>query len=414
LARACLYSDLDDQERADAIQALTSLLDDPSPLVRRAMAEAFAGAVEAPHHIVLALAEDQPSIAAIILARSPVLSEGELIDCAAISEPEAQCAIAARPDLPSPVAAALAEVGAPTALVALALNTAAPLPDFSIRRMVERHGQVADLREALLARADLPTCVRIDLVAATARALASFVSGCNWMSDERMSRVAREATEKAAILIADTSPDRNGPRELVAHLRQAGQLTVGFVLRAILSGKVELFRAALSDLSGLPMSRVDGLTEQCDSNGFAALYRKAALPIDLLPAFRIALRAVREADWTLPQDANLSRTVIERVLTGCEAVNNGELDKLIVLLRRFESEAARDEARHAPLSSGKDVPLTLRAVPRREAEPLLLTDYEELMDRDLPPRSHDFALERLPPAMFQVDMAAIEAELMAA
>ena len=39
LARAYLYADLGDEQRQEAEQALTSLLDDSSPLVRRSLAE---------------------------------------------------------------------------------------------------------------------------------------------------------------------------------------------------------------------------------------------------------------------------------------------------------------------------------------------------------------------------------------
>lgn len=43
--------------------------------------------------------------------------------------------------------------------------------------------------------------------------------------------------------------------------------------------------------------------------------------------------------------ARLSRQMIERVLTSCAQIKDGELDKVMALLRRFDSEAAREEAR---------------------------------------------------------------------
>jgi hypothetical protein len=43
--------------------------------------------------------------------------------------------------------------------------------------------------------------------------------------------------------------------------------------------------------------------------------------------------------------ARLKRRMIERVLTGCEAQDLGELQPLLMLLRRFATEAAREEAR---------------------------------------------------------------------
>ena len=48
-------------------------------------------------------------------------------------------------------------------------------------------------------------------------------------------------------------------RPLIRHLRESGQLTAGLVLRALLSGNVELFEQALAELSGLPHARVSAL-----------------------------------------------------------------------------------------------------------------------------------------------------------
>ncbi len=43
--------------------------------------------------------------------------------------------------------------------------------------------------------------------------------------------------------------------------------------------------------------------------------------------------------------ARLKRRMIERVLTRCEDADIGELAPLLTLLRRFATEAAREEAR---------------------------------------------------------------------
>src|SRR6478672_6614238 len=73
LARAWLISDLSGEDRIAAEGALLMLLDDPSPLVRQAMAETFARATEAPAAIVRALSTEQPSIAVPVLEHSPLL-----------------------------------------------------------------------------------------------------------------------------------------------------------------------------------------------------------------------------------------------------------------------------------------------------------------------------------------------------
>ncbi len=209
MARAYLGTQLDRDARLDAERVLTQFLDDPSPLVRRAMAEVFARASNAPHHIVLALADDQSDISSIVLGRSPILSDSELIDCAAIGDPIAQSAIALRPLLSVAVAAALAEVGAREALISLAVNSSVELPEFSMRRMIERFGFDGELREALLGRRNLPAPLRADLVGATANALGEFVTSCDWLSPERAQRLIREARDQAHVIIAATT--QNAP-----------------------------------------------------------------------------------------------------------------------------------------------------------------------------------------------------------
>jgi uncharacterized protein (DUF2336 family) len=64
LARAYLYCDLAASVRAEAVLAMTVLLDDPSVCVRRSLAEALCRAHEAPRGVVLALAADEPEAAA--------------------------------------------------------------------------------------------------------------------------------------------------------------------------------------------------------------------------------------------------------------------------------------------------------------------------------------------------------------
>ena len=348
MARAYLYSDLLEEDRREAEIALTSILDDHSPIVRRALAEALASALEAPRHIVVALAADQSDIASLVLGRSPLLSDAELIDSAAIGDAFSQSAIALRPNLSAAVAAALAEVGAREALISLAVNGGADLPEFSMRRMLERFGDDGEMREAILSRPFLPPTLRSDLVTATANALSAFVTSRDWLSGERAERATREAREKATIIIAaDTATaSPNGPLALARHLRKCGQLTAGLVLRSLLSGHRSLFEAALAELSGLPIARVMGHVKASRQSGFAALYAKAGLPVGLLPAFRAALEAEREQSFAADEvEATLSRTMIERVLTAVETFDPAEAGQLLALLRRFQSEAAREDAR---------------------------------------------------------------------
>src|SRR6201995_2127285 len=175
LARAWLISDLSEDDRAAAEGALLMLLDDPSPLVRQAMAEVFARSAAAPAAIVQALSLDQPSVALPVLEHSPLLIDADLVDLVATGNCEIQCAIARRIGLPASVCAAISEVGSAAAALELIENPFAALAPFSWDRIVERHGHLAAIRESMLVLEDLPAATRAALVAKLSETPAQFV-----------------------------------------------------------------------------------------------------------------------------------------------------------------------------------------------------------------------------------------------
>jgi uncharacterized protein (DUF2336 family) len=345
LARAWLISDLSEDDRLAAEGALLMLLDDPSPLVRQAMAEVFAGSVEAPAAIVQALAVDQPSIALPVLEHSPLLIDADLVDIVATGSDEMQCAIARRVNLPASVGAAIAEVGCAAAALELIENAHAELAPFSWDRIVERHGHLAAIREAMLVLEGLPAATRMALVAKLSETLAQFVVARNWLSADRAGRVASEACERSSIHIAARS-DGEEMRGLVAHLRATGQLTAGLILRALLSGNLELFHTALAELSGLPQARIAALLHDRGAASVDALLIRAGLPESTFAAFRAALEASHEIGYvdSVEGAVRLRRRMVERVLTHCET-DREAAEPLLILLRRFATESAREEAR---------------------------------------------------------------------
>ncbi len=346
LARAYLYSDLSPDDLGAAEGAMLMQLDDPSPLVRRSLADVLAASPDAPPAIVFALAGDQPSIAAPVLALSPLFLDADLVDAVATGGPTVQAAIASRAALPCSVAAAIAEVGTAESCLVLVENGSADLAPLSTDRIVERFGHLAAIREPLLARADLPVATRQTLVAKLSETLAGFVAGRAWLEADHAHRIAREACEKATVAIAADSSTAE-VRPLIRHLRMTGQLTAGLILRALLSGNIVLFEEAMAELADMPVARVSGLVHDRGSAGLRALFDRAGLPISTYPAFKEAVEAMREGGFASePGDAaRLKRRMIERVLTRCEDQAPSELEPLLTLLRRFATEAAREEAR---------------------------------------------------------------------
>jgi uncharacterized protein (DUF2336 family) len=344
LARSYLYSDLTPDDRAAAEGALIMQLDDPSPLVRAELARALAFSEQAPPAVILGLAADQPEVASWVLEHSPLLVDADLVDAVATGQAPTQAAIANRAKLPCSVAAAIAEVGSAEACLVLIENGSAEVVPFSLDRIVERFGHLAAIREAMLIRNDVPAPTRQALVAKLSQTLAGFVAAREWLEEDRAQRVAKEACEKATVTLAAVAPG-DEIRPLIRHLRESGQLNAGLVLRALLSGNVDMFEEALAELSGMPLARVSALVHDKASTGFHALFRRAGLPISTYPAFREAVEALREGGFDPGGVIRLKRRMVERVLTRCADETDVDIEPLLTLLRRFAAEAAREEAR---------------------------------------------------------------------
>ncbi len=353
LARAYLHSDLPGPVRAEAALAMTALLDDPSALVRRALAEALCRTTEAPRTLILGLAADEPEVAAAVLQRSPVLTDADLVDCARTGDV---------------VDVVLALIG----------NLEIDLPAELLGRIMTRFNDDASVREALLERPSLPASVRARIAVAAAKDLA--IEASAWMAHEQAERIARDARDQALCTIASSCrPDER--TELTRALRAAGSLTPALLLRSLLGGEWALFADALAELSALPLPRVAAFILEPQGEGFAALALRAGLKSGVLAAFRAALAAIKVHAGEIGGGLKLS--LVQKVIDECERRDDPALTKVRALLWRFAAEAARAEAvgfaREAAASaSGGRLPRVLDFSPVNDdagQAPKLIADF---------------------------------------
>jgi uncharacterized protein (DUF2336 family) len=325
--------------RRDAEVCLTTMVEDVSPRVRQALAEALADAQGAPRHIVSALANDEPAIAGIVIARSPLLGDAELIECALASDDAVQIALARRPGLSEKIGAALVAVDRRAVVLALLENADAQLSPEALRGPAKRFDEDDEVRDALLARPELSAVERYDLFAAATKGLAAAPRLA--VSANRMARARRDTLERCAILAASCEKRQLG--DLMRHLRGSGVLTVSLLMRALICGGQEFFVAAAAELSDIAPERAAGFVREPFGSGFAALFGRTGLPHQFLDAFRIALAAIEE--FGADDSERVSRPLIARMIGACEDARSSDLADLLPMLRRFETEAALREAR---------------------------------------------------------------------
>jgi uncharacterized protein (DUF2336 family) len=95
----------------------------------------------------------------------------------------------------------LAESGSVEACLAALEDPCAGMSASALARVASRFGHHGAVREALLARPDLPLAVRRSLMQQLSVVLVDFVAGRGWLSRARAEEVGRDACERAVVAI---------------------------------------------------------------------------------------------------------------------------------------------------------------------------------------------------------------------
>ena len=352
LARAFLDGRIAFEDRCEAEAALTLLLDDPSPKVRAALAEALSTSRHAPPQIVAALAGDQDEVACVVLVRSPLLADVDLIDRVASSRASVQALVAQRPLVSMSLAAAIAEVGALEACLALLANPGAEIASLSFRRIAERFGHEGALREALLADPRLPGECRHMLLVALGEALRHAPLVRALIGEARAEKVTREACLRASLTLIEHTPSAEH-EALIEHLRLRGELTAGFLLRAVAHGKVDFLGSVLMTLSGHSESRVRAILASGRDVAVASLFSAAGLAKPLHGVFLTALKVWREvaAGRRLAGAQEVSWLMLNELAAAPGQSGPVEADReTAALIKAIHLEALRDNAREHALA----------------------------------------------------------------
>lgn len=352
LARAFVNHTLAFEYRCAAEAAMTLLLDDPSSKVRQALADALSMSRQAPPQVIAALAADQPEVASLVIGRSPLVTDADLIDRVADGSLATQLLVARRASVSMAVSAALAEVGEPEACAALLHNSGAVIATLSFRRMAERHGDNATVREALIAHPMLPSDCRHLLLVRVGEALSRSPLVAAMMGRGRAERVARDACAKASISIIERTHDEEHPA-LIEHLRLRGDLTTSFLVRVVAHGRVDFFGAVLVALTAQPEHRVRSILASGGDGAMRALLQGAGLAprthAPILRAMKVwrevavgkRLAGVQEVSWLMLGE-----------IGGPDA--DGELASLI---KSIHLDALRENARGHALALAASEPV---------------------------------------------------------
>lgn len=353
LGRAYVTAEMNSLDHHAAEMAMTFLLDDPSPKVRLALAEAVADCNRIPRSIILSLAEDQPETAYAVISRSPVLNDMDLVDLAAKGTVETRAVIAARRAMSPPVAAAIAEIGGEEEVLILLENEHARFSCRTLKRLSDRLGHLWSIRNRLLERDDLPADARHALVEKVGAALSSFGLVQAAIGGRRVERITREACDRAAVDMAGAVHADQIPA-LVEHLRATGRLTPAFLLHTLCSGRIDFVAAAIANLSGVTDKRVRSILSDGRIHSIRALFESAGLGRDVSPLFAEAMLIWRKENRSGSPGvtATISSVLLSKLRGRADAsqASGGLADIIEKLSIAEQRQTARD---YALLASGE-------------------------------------------------------------
>lgn len=319
---------------------------DVEETVRASLSRALRHSPHLPRDVARRLAEDVEFVALPILGDSLVLTDDDLIELVRFGSAIKQEAIASRPNLTETVSDALITHGEETAVAVLMTNNTATIAEDAFHRAVTRFAQSDRVKGAMVMREKLPITVAERIVTMVSKALQSHLVKAHDLAPATAADIVMRSREQAIVRLSLGASDSE-LRVMVAQMQRNGRLTPSLILRALCSGDIAFFEAAMAAKSDVPLDNAQILIHEPSRRGLAALYRKAAMPETLFGAVQAAVDVVDE--WRFdgqPRDLERFRArVISRVLTLVETVDAADADYLV--------DKLGDVLLHAPVDSAQ-------------------------------------------------------------
>jgi uncharacterized protein (DUF2336 family) len=298
--------------------------------VRASLSRGLRHASNLPRDVARRLADDVEYVALPLLADCLVLTDEDLIEIVRGGSCLKQEAIASRANLPEIVSHSLIMHAQEPAVVVLMGNNTANIADDSFDRAVNRFAASTRVKEAMVLRDKLPAAVAERLVTMVSKALQAHLVMTHALAPATATDIVLNAREQAIIHLSWGASDVD-LRRMVTQMHCNGRLTPSLILRALCTGDIAFFEAAMAVRGDVPLENAQVLIHEPGRRGLEALYRKAAMPEVLYGAVLAAVDVVDEIGFD-GQARDLERfrsRVITRVLTLVETVDEADADYLL-------------------------------------------------------------------------------------
>jgi uncharacterized protein (DUF2336 family) len=298
--------------------------------VRASLSRGLRHSPNLPRDVARKLAEDVEYVALPMLADSLVLTDQDLIEIVRHGTSLKQEAIASRRNLTEPVTSVLIEHAEEPAVTVLMGNNSAAIAEDKFDHAITRFANSARLKQAMVMRETLPVTVAERLVTMVSKALQAHLVTAHALAPATAANIVLASREHAIIRLSLGASDEE-LRQMVTQMHRNGRLTPSLILRALCTGDIAFFEAAMAVRGGIPVDNAQILIHEPSRRGLEALYRKAEMPPALYGAVRTAVDVVDETGFD-GNDRDLERfrsRIITRVLTMVETLDRADADYLL-------------------------------------------------------------------------------------
>ncbi len=319
VASAYCAGGFSDKENAIAADIFRLLLQDAEKSIRKTLSEHLCNSKNAPHDVILQLANDETDVAARILQFSLVLTDDDLLAIVASTKEVLNlCAIAKRSKVSERVSDSLLNAGQAKVLRDLFNNKGANLSEKGLMRAWENFANDGSLMQTLVRRGGLPLTVAEKLYSVVSDELKNYISREYRFTSPIVHKAALDAREWRMLGLMPIDgiihpDDDEQVEDLVEQLAATGRLTHSLIIRALCMGTLNLFETALARMAGVPRVNARILLTG-GANGFHAIYKTAHMPEGFAVAveklLNIAL-SLSQYGYSKPDD--FRKRVIEEV-----------------------------------------------------------------------------------------------------
>lgn len=233
-------------ERELAADILKRLSKDVEMSIRISLAERLADNPDAPLELILLLADDRIEVARPVLARSPVLSDHDLVSVIERGATDHHIVVAERPAIGETVSAALARSDCEAVLIALLRNETAKISRATFEHLVGRARDLTNLHEPLAGRKDLPAALASRMYVWVSGALKTALLGRYPHITQSLAHAIDEST--ASLQVGKPATSADSAKKLIDKLLASGQLKSSFLVRVLHQGQMELFEQGFAAL----------------------------------------------------------------------------------------------------------------------------------------------------------------------